>query len=33
VLRDGEQLVIRHETEDIELTRSSPVVVRPVSKR
>jgi alpha,alpha-trehalose phosphorylase len=33
VLRDGEQLVIHHETEEVELTRSSPVAVRPVSRR
>jgi alpha,alpha-trehalose phosphorylase len=32
-LREGECLVIRHETEDIELTRERPVAVRPISKR
>ena len=32
-LREGEGLVIRHETEDVELTRDHPVAVRPVSKR
>jgi alpha,alpha-trehalose phosphorylase len=32
-LRAGECLVIRHETEDIELTRERPVAVRPISKR
>jgi alpha,alpha-trehalose phosphorylase len=32
-LREGENLVIRHETEDVELTRDNPVVVRPVSGR
>jgi alpha,alpha-trehalose phosphorylase len=32
-LREGESLVIRHETEEIELTRESPVAVRPVSGR
>jgi alpha,alpha-trehalose phosphorylase len=32
-LREGESLVIRHETEDIELTRQDPVAVRPVSRR
>ena len=30
-LRDGERLGIRHESEDIELTRDNPVAVRPVS--
>ena len=30
-LREGEALVIRHETEEIELTRASPTAVRPVS--
>ena len=30
-LRDGERLGIRHESEDIELTRDKPVAVRPVS--
>jgi alpha,alpha-trehalose phosphorylase len=32
-LRDGERLAIRHEMEEIELTRENPLVVRPVSKR
>ena len=32
-LREGESLVIRHETEAIQLTRQNPVVVRPVSRR
>src|SRR6476620_8164804 len=32
-LREGERVVIRHETEDIELTRAHPVAVRPVSRR
>jgi alpha,alpha-trehalose phosphorylase len=32
-LREGEGLVIRHETEDIQLTREHPVAVRPVSGR
>ena len=31
-LREGECLVIRHETEDVQLTREHPVVVRPVSR-
>src|SRR3974390_1480814 len=30
-LRDGEGLLIRHETEEIQLTREHPVAVRPVS--
>jgi hypothetical protein len=30
-LREGESLVIRHETEEIRLTRENPVAVRPVS--
>ena len=30
-LRDGERIGIRHEREDIELTRDNPVAVRPVS--
>jgi alpha,alpha-trehalose phosphorylase len=33
VLREGDRLLIRHETENIELTREKPVAVRPVSKR
>ena len=32
-LREGELLVIRHETEPLELTRDNPVAVRPVSRR
>jgi alpha,alpha-trehalose phosphorylase len=32
-LREGERLVIRHEMEEVELTRENPLVVRPVSKR
>ena len=32
-LREGEYLVIRHETEEVQLTRESPVAVRPVSRR
>jgi alpha,alpha-trehalose phosphorylase len=32
-LRQGECLVIRHETEDVELTRENPVAVRPISRR
>src|SRR6516162_8685130 len=32
-LRDGECLVIGHETEDVQLTREHPVAVRPVSRR
>ncbi len=31
-LREGESLVIRHETEEIRLTRENPVAVRPVSR-
>jgi alpha,alpha-trehalose phosphorylase len=30
-LRDGEYLVIRHETEEIRLTSENPIAVRPVS--
>ena len=30
-LRDGASLVIRHETEEIRLTRENPIAVRPVS--
>jgi alpha,alpha-trehalose phosphorylase len=33
VLREGDHLVICHETEEIQLTRQIPVSVRPVSKR
>jgi alpha,alpha-trehalose phosphorylase len=32
-LREGEGLVIRHETEDIRLTPEQPLAVRPVSRR
>jgi alpha,alpha-trehalose phosphorylase len=32
-LREGERLVIRHETEEIHLTRQNPLAVRPVSAR
>jgi alpha,alpha-trehalose phosphorylase len=32
-LREGESLVIRHETEEVHLTRQDPVAVRPVSRR
>jgi alpha,alpha-trehalose phosphorylase len=32
-LREGECLVIRHETEEVQLTREHPMAVRPVSKR
>jgi len=32
-LRDGERLVIRHETEEVELTRENPLAVRTISKR
>jgi alpha,alpha-trehalose phosphorylase len=32
-LREGECLVIRHEMEEVELTRENPLVVRPVSRR
>ena len=31
-LREGESLVIRHETEEIRLTRELPVAVRPVRR-
>ena len=31
-LREGEHLVIRHETEEVELTREKPRAVRPVSR-
>lgn len=31
-LREGEGLVIRHETEKVELTRENPTAVRPVSR-
>jgi len=32
-LRQGERLVIRHETEEVELTRENPVAVRSVNRR
>jgi len=32
-LREGDRLVIRHEKEEVELTRENPVAVRPVSRR
>jgi alpha,alpha-trehalose phosphorylase len=32
-LREGDSLVIRHETEEVRLTRNDPVAVRPVSRR
>jgi alpha,alpha-trehalose phosphorylase len=32
-LREGERLVIRHEKEEIQLTRENPLAVRPVSRR
>jgi alpha,alpha-trehalose phosphorylase len=32
-LREGERLVIRHEKQEVELTREHPVAVRPVSRR
>jgi alpha,alpha-trehalose phosphorylase len=32
-LREGECLVIRHETEKVQLTKEHPVAVRPVSRR
>jgi alpha,alpha-trehalose phosphorylase len=31
-LREGERLVIRHETEELELTRENPLAVRTVSR-
>ena len=31
-LRDGERLLIRHETEELELTRENPLAVRSVSR-
>jgi len=33
VLREGECLVIHHETEEIKLTQNKPVAVRSVGKR
>jgi alpha,alpha-trehalose phosphorylase len=32
-LHEGECLVIRHETEEVQLTREHPVAVRPISRR
>jgi alpha,alpha-trehalose phosphorylase len=32
-LREGGRLVIRHETQEVELTRENPVAVRPISRR
>ena len=32
-LREGESLVIRHETEEIQLSRENPMAVRPISGR
>ena len=32
-LREGERLVLRHETEEVRLTREQPLAVRPVSRR
>ena len=32
-LREGEDLAIRHETEEVRLTREHPVAIRPVSRR
>jgi alpha,alpha-trehalose phosphorylase len=32
-LREGVSLTIRHETEEIQLTRENPASVRPVSSR
>jgi alpha,alpha-trehalose phosphorylase len=32
-LREGERLLIRHEMEEVELTRENPTAVRPVSRR
>jgi hypothetical protein len=29
-LREGERLVIRHETEEVELTRENPLAVRTI---
>ena len=31
-LREGEDLAIRHETEEVSLTREHPVAVRPISR-
>ena len=32
-LREGDCLVIRHETEEVRLSRENPIAVRPVSRR
>jgi alpha,alpha-trehalose phosphorylase len=32
-LREGESLVIHHETEEIQLTPEQPLAIRPVSRR
>ena len=32
-LREGERLVIRHEMQEVVLTRDDPLAVRPVSRR
>jgi alpha,alpha-trehalose phosphorylase len=32
-LREGQSLVIRHETEEVQLSREHPLAVRPVSRR
>jgi alpha,alpha-trehalose phosphorylase len=31
-LREGDRLVIRHETEEVELTRENPLAVRTISR-
>jgi alpha,alpha-trehalose phosphorylase len=31
-LREGNSLVIRHETEEIQLSRENPIAARPVSR-
>jgi alpha,alpha-trehalose phosphorylase len=33
VLREGDSLLIRHETEQLHLTRQNPVALRPISRR
>ena len=33
MLREGERVVIRHEKEEVELTRENPLAIRPVSRR
>jgi alpha,alpha-trehalose phosphorylase len=32
-LREGERLLIRHENEEVELTRENPLAVRSVGRR